>query len=452
MKNDKLFILLAMSILLSLTACEEEIYFQDQDDIGNITVPTVLSDSFTSIWATRQDNSVVITVQYMNLDVAYKVTDNPDYPDHYEVYLASEKNDNWEKIKTIDVSSESRAFFTMSFEIQGLANNEKYYIYLQEITKKNVTTNSNLAVFIPSAYKPEYRFILDDYHGHDLYSFGANLSNENIVYSTKYFEYQEGYSAPAIFLSKSGNEPLLIDTRCWFPDFSSDGKLITYSSYTGEVFDGNIMPEHIMIYNTECKESTRVTSGYSINKHPAWSPDNKLIAFSSSDESDNDMRIFLYDTKTSGSRILAAGSDEEEGVLRYSQEHPAWSADGKYVYYTHLYFTNENVNPGFYDIYRIRSNDGISEKVFRFKGVECAPAISPDNSKIAFLTDLSGKLQIWIYDFEKQEFSQLFDNDIYSFMECWSKIRWKDNNTILFTACSNEKPGFEDGLFSVSIE
>lgn len=451
MKHGKPTILLLLCFLISWSGCEktEDLYRQD----AFITIPatSITSNSFTSIWATRKDASALITLRYDNLDILYKQTDTADYPNLYEVYLSINNPNEWEKICTIDTCLINSAHFVTSFIISGLTNDEIHYIYLKEITNNKEVRNTNVAVFIPSSYKPAYDFITEDYYDHDIYSFGINTSNNKIVYATKYYEYDLNHAAPAVFISESDNEPELVDINCWFPDFNSTGTKISYSSDKGEIFDGNIIPEHITIYNIKAREKIRITSGYSVNKFPAWSPDNSLIAFSSSEQSDQDLRIALLNTATHETSILTSESDLDNSILSYSQEHPAWGKDGKYIYYTHRYFTNDNLNPGNYDIYRINTDDGTTEPVFNLNGIECAPAISPDNSKLAFLTDLSGKLQIWIYDFKDQKYSQPFDNDVYSFSETWSQIKWENNNTVLFTGYSEDRGG-EDALFSISVE
>lgn len=55
-----------------------------------------------------------------------------------------------------------------------------------------------------------------------------------------------------------------------------------------------------------------------------------------------------------------------------------------------------------------------------------------------------------INDFKLQLLFQAFDADSYEFSEIWSAIKWVDNDTILFTAYSNERRG-DFSLFSVSV-
>jgi len=384
------------------SGCEKIEDYYDQDRFGTISIPSINTNSYTSIIATRKDASVEISLTYFDLEYLYKERNYKVYPDYYEVYLSKNTYDNWEMIRTIDTS-----YINKSFIISGLTNEELYYVYLKEINSRvDEIKNTNVAVFSPSAFKPTYSLILKDYNGHDLYSFDRNNSNNTIVYATKYSDYGPNYARAAIFISKSDNEHQLVDTHCWFPDFNTNGTKITYSSDKGEIFDGIIRPEHIAIYDINTQKTTMVTSGYSVNKYPVWSPDNSLIAFSSSEKSDQSLRIAILNPETHTQKILQTGSALNQDILYWGQEHPAWSADGKYIYYTHRYYTNNNINPGYFDIYRIKSNGGTPEPVFDSDGIECAPAISPDNSKLAFLTDLNGKLQVWVYDFINGKFCQ----------------------------------------------
>ncbi len=419
----------------------------NQYHFPTIQDPSIAADGYSLIIATRKDASAEISLFYFDLEYLYKERNYIIYPDYYEVYLSEKTCGNWQIIRTLDIS-----YIDSSFIVTGLDNNEIYFLYLKEIfITDEKTKNSNVVTFIPSEFKPEYRFILNDYFGHDIYSFDINNNNNNIVYATTFYEYQPGYAAASIFVSEPDRGPDLVDVDCWFPDFDNTGTLIAYSSNEDEVFDGNLMPEHLEIYDSRTNRSHRITSGYSVNKYPMWSPDNTTIAFSSSTESDLDLRIKLFNTSTNNITEIQDELNTNPEIIYCSQEHPSWSADGEYIYYTHHYYDNNNINPGYYDIYRIHAGYGEPEAVFDFSGIECLPAVSPDNSKLAFLADLNGTIQIWIYNFNNKKFSQLFDTDVYYLSETWSQIRWKDNNTILFTGFS-EETGHESSLFSVTVE
>ncbi len=440
MRIIALVILFPLFTSVFFTGCEK---IKDSNDIYALVT--------TSIVATRKDASVSVTLNISspNWIKNYNLNDDIEYinPEYYEVYLSKNTSENWKMIRTIDNSNGYN-----SFTLTGLTNNESYYVYLKAKSDKVENTKStNIAKFIPSAYKPTYSFIMKDYYGHDIYSFDRNNNNNKFVYATKYYEFKPNFAAAAIFTAESNNEPQLVDINCWFPDYNNSGTKIVYSTDKDAIFDGKIMPEHVAIYDINTDKITKVTSGYSVNKYPVWSPDNSLIAFSSSEESDQSLRITVLNPETLEYKMLETRSDLSQDILGYSQIHLAWSSEGEYIYYTQRYYTNDNINPGYYDIYRIKSDGGIPEPVFDFNGVDCSPQISPDNSKIAFLTDLNGKLQIWIYYFEDKKFYQPFDKNIYSFMKEWSQIKWKDNKTIFYTAYSEEIDG-DYSLFSISIE
>jgi len=428
---------------LLLNGCEK---FKIDNVLITIDASSIIPNANTVIIATREDASVLVSLHYFYSFFSKKAGNSTDYPDYYEVYLSKDASDKWEMIRTLDTS-----YINKSFEIKGLTNDEIYYVFLKEIFKKKESKYTNVAMFIPSSFKSNYSFIMDDYFNHDLYSFSRNSANNLIVYATHFYEYQPNHAAPSIFISEGNNVPELVDINCWFPDFNNDGTKISYSSTKGEIFDGKIIPEHIVIYDVNTKKSSKVTSGSSFNKFPAWSPDNSMIAYSSSTQSDESLRITLYNLETNSKTILQTGSDLNPDVLYYSQVYPTWSSDGKYIYYTNISFTTENINPGFYDIYRISSSGGVPEPVFKHKGIKCTPAISPDNSKLAFLTNLNGELQIWVYDFNNNKLHQPFDTNDYFFLEAMSQLKWKNNNTILFTAYSEERGG-DFSLFSISVE
>lgn len=440
MRPYKLAILIFLCSHLFWTGCEKTMVDFDNDALISIKTPSINSNSYTSIIATRKDASVEISLKYFDPGLFYKERNYTVYPDYFEVYLSKDEGASWEMIRTLDST-----FINKSFIIPGLLNGNLYYVYLKEtfINTKS-TKNTNVALFVPSAFKPTYSLILTDYYDNDLYSFDWNSSDNNIVYATTYYEFKPGYAAASVFISRSDNEQQLVDINAWFPHFNEDGTKISFSSDKGEKFDGKLMPEHIAIYDINTKTTNRITSGYSVNRYPVWSPDNSQIAFSYSEKSDESLRIALLNSDTHIQKILQTESVLNQNILSYSQIRPTWSADGKYIYFTLWYSTDSNIYPGLYDIYRISTNGGIPEPVISSPWIECTPVISPDDSKLAFLTDFNGKLQIWVYDYKNNKFHQPFDNDIYSFDEVWSQLKWKDNNTILFANRS--------GLYSISVE
>src|SRR5450432_207678 len=91
---------------------------------------------------------------------------------------------------------------------------------------------------------------------------------------------------------------------------------------------------HLYVFDINSKALTQVTSGDFDDLHPAWSPDGKLLAFSSKRTSPDPDRN--YD-----SNIFVIAADNTDKGARLTQittnpgpdDSPAWSPDGKWIAY-----------------------------------------------------------------------------------------------------------------------
>jgi len=130
---------------------------------------------------------------------------------------------------------------------------------------------------------------------------------------------------------------------------------------------------------------TRLTSGAWDDIHPALSPNGEKIAFSSNREGQWD--IYVLDLKTG-----------ETGQLSNDPSYdgrPSWSADGNWLAYEHGDGNN-------LEIY-MRPQDGSIDPVLisSFPSLDYAPAWRPGAQQIAFISDRSGRPQVWLVDLEK---------------------------------------------------
>lgn len=101
------------------------------------------------------------------------------------------------------------------------------------------------------------------------------------------------------------------------PRWSPDGKLIAFS--TGGLAEGRNVPGRIYVVSVEGGAPLLLATGQGIHG-PTWSPDGKSIAYAVT--LDNSWRIIIYDLKTQKSTILPGS----EPVWA-----PGWSPDGKYL-------------------------------------------------------------------------------------------------------------------------
>jgi len=102
--------------------------------------------------------------------------------------------------------------------------------------------------------------------------------------------------------------------------------------------------------------------------------------------------IYLYDI---GEDKLSQLTDS-----RWSDIHPAWSPDGKYI----AFASNKEGN---YDIYVMELEARKITQITSDKGNDKYPEYSPDGSKIAFISDRSGEEQVWIMDSNGNNLKQL---------------------------------------------
>ena len=148
--------------------------------------------------------------------------------------------------------------------------------------------------------------------------------------------------------------------------------------------------------------------------YPSWHPSGKYIAFSSNriysvihmkpgkniELYDRSSMLILYDP---GKNIISPCTEKDS--IPFMETYPAWSPDGKYLYYCRT----GQVRPGFdyqkvrYDIYRMAFNEettrfGSPEKIFDADLINKSasfPVISPDGNYLIFVLHNYGSFPGW---------------------------------------------------------
>jgi TolB protein len=154
------------------------------------------------------------------------------------------------------------------------------------------------------------------------------------------------------------------------PAWSPDGKRFAFTSTR----DGNQE-----IYSAEVAggEWLRLTTDAAIDEHPAWSPDGKTIAFATNRWGDYEIALMDADGSNLRRFTNATGLDD----------YPAWSPDGRRI----AFASNREGN---FEIY-VQPLDGPAENISSDSGIDNFPAWTPDG-RLAWISNRDGGFDLYV--------------------------------------------------------
>lgn len=123
----------------------------------------------------------------------------------------------------------------------------------------------------------------------------------------------------------------------------------------------------------------QLTTDPAIDVRPAWSPDNRMIAFQS-DRGGNTFHIYLMNADGSNQHPLTSGPADDR--------HPVWTHDGKSIVY-------DSSTGDQREIWMVNVADGSRKQLTHFGMSTNFAAPSPDGQRLAFYVYNNEVLDLW---------------------------------------------------------
>ena len=194
----------------------------------------------------------------------------------------------------------------------------------------------------------------------------------------------------------AGGERLWLVGAASQPAVSPDGRFLAYRSWKAD-------DRGLRVMDLAGAEQRRVTNRLE-DGLPAWTPDGKMILFSSRRENDRLDRMYLVSPYGGEERVLTRDYQAVYGL------DPAWLPDGRIVY---------KAIHGASGLYLMNS-DGSGPQQLVGDASATAPAASPDGTAIAFMSQRDGNWEIYLIGTDGTGLRRLTDHPAQDGLPAWS--------------------------------
>lgn len=382
-----------------------------------------LLDDGTVIWkpnpvATIDNNQIQLNWLnysiYNNVLLPYTFVE----PDNFEIYVSKGSTEGFTKVIELKNGGD------YSYQIKNLTNGQPYYFYVVSKKKRYLPLLSDTIMAIPNP-QPNTETLITSNNSHTIASVSLSPQKNKIAYVDKSYSWNGGEnccSAVAILTSNlDGSETKLLGINASEPCWSPDNNKIVFRLETDDM--------QIATYNIESKNIAVLTNENDEKYAPVFSKNGDFILFESPKNSnvdypgDTPTNIWMINANTSeATKITDIASLNLKKAGR-----PNWIDNENFLFHG----TNRKYKSQIYESSAITKQ--VTQKIVSAWNDYC-PSISPDNRKIAFISDRSGSDQIWLYSMDNNSLKQLTGFPSLGGVDrWWNRIEWTDNSNILFT-------------------
>lgn len=343
-------------------------------------------------------------------------------PDKFDIYISESETSKFRKL--IELKNDE----SYSYTSDKLQNGKPYLFYV--VSKKNgfKSLYSDTVMAVPNKRKEFEILQISNDLVHTLWNVSIARQKNKIAYVDQYI-WDCTASANGLCMDHSvfisnidGSEKELVGISGRNPHWSPANDKIVYWSEKGHV-------QTIELYDCETKSNTRLTVGNDRNLAPVFSGNGEFLLFQSSKNAPDKYttNIWLFNLKTFDSFQI---TDISKTSLR-TVEYPYCIDNDRFLF--HGIYPGEK-----YQLFESSVSKKQINKVFSSKWNDCTPSISPDQTKIAFISDRTRIYQIWIYHIVSKTYSQITGYSNGESIGQYTNIEWVDNSTIMYTIYSNE--------------